>query len=101
VGSYCYVSSWPVLKTDATQNQQRGDIYPYQGAPGHAEARVPFLGSQVRRASDGIPFAHAKSDVGGVITWFITAISSFEVGGLLSLILLEVGSSPSMSFVAS
>jgi hypothetical protein len=27
-----------VLKTDATRNPQRGDIYPYRGVPGHAEA---------------------------------------------------------------
>jgi hypothetical protein len=45
VGSYWYVSSWVVLKIDATQNLQRGDIYPYRGALGHAEARAPILGN--------------------------------------------------------
>jgi hypothetical protein len=61
MGSYCYDPSWPVLKTCATRNPQRGDIYPYREAPGHAKGQAPFLGSWVRRASDGIPFACAQS----------------------------------------
>jgi hypothetical protein len=77
VSSYYYVPSLPMLKTDATRNPQRGHIYPYRGAPGHEETRAPFLGSRVRRASDGIPSACAQSLDGGVITWFITAINSF------------------------
>jgi hypothetical protein len=48
MGSYCYIPSWPVFKTNVTQNPQRGNIYLYQGAPGHAEAQAPFLSSQVR-----------------------------------------------------
>jgi hypothetical protein len=50
-----------VLKTDATQNPQRGDIYPYRGALGHAEVWAPFPGSRVRWGSDGIPSSHAQS----------------------------------------
>jgi hypothetical protein len=61
MGSYCDIPSWPVLKTDAIQNLQRGDIYLYRGAPGHAKARAPFPGSQVRRASDEISSACAQS----------------------------------------
>jgi hypothetical protein len=36
-----------------------GDAYPHRGAPGHAEARVPFPGSWVRRTGDKISSAHA------------------------------------------
>jgi hypothetical protein len=36
-----------------------GDAYPDQGAPGHAEARVPFPGCWVRRTCGEIPSAHA------------------------------------------
>jgi hypothetical protein len=60
VGSYCYIPSGLLLKTDTTQNPLRGNIYPYRGALRHAKARVPFLGSWVRRASGGIPSAHAQ-----------------------------------------
>jgi hypothetical protein len=60
-GSYNYVPSWPVLKTDATQNPQRGNIYLYQGDPGHKKGWAPFPGSRVRRASDGTMSAHAQS----------------------------------------
>jgi hypothetical protein len=60
MGSYCYIPSWLVLKTDATRNPQLGDIYPYRGAPGHAEAQAPFLGSQVWWASDRTPSAHTQ-----------------------------------------
>jgi hypothetical protein len=60
VDSYYYVPSWPVLNTDATQNPQMSNIYLYRGAPEHAEGRAPFLGSRVRRASDGIPSARAQ-----------------------------------------
>jgi hypothetical protein len=77
VGSYCYVPSGLVLKTDAIQNPKRGNIYPYRGALRHAEARAPFLSSWVRWASDGILSARAQSYGGGETTWFITAISSF------------------------
>jgi hypothetical protein len=42
------------------------DAYPHRGAPGHAEAQVPFLGSWVCRTGGG-----------GVMTWFVTAIISF------------------------
>jgi hypothetical protein len=64
-----------MLKTDATQNPQRGDIYPYQVAHGHAEAQAPFPGSHVRQANDGILSTHAQLLGGGVMMWFITAIS--------------------------
>jgi hypothetical protein len=36
-----------------------GDAYPHWGAPGHAEARVPFSGSWVRWAGGKIPLARA------------------------------------------
>jgi hypothetical protein len=60
MGSYCYVLSWLVLKTDATRNPQRGNIYPYRAAPEHVEAQIPFLGSQVRCATDRITSGHAQ-----------------------------------------
>jgi hypothetical protein len=66
-----------MLKTDATRNPQRGDIYPYRGAPEHVGAQASFPGSRVRRSSDRIPSAHTQSQRGGVTTWFITAISTF------------------------
>jgi hypothetical protein len=42
MGSYFYVPSWVVLKTETTQNPERGDIYPYWGAPGMRRTGSPF-----------------------------------------------------------
>jgi hypothetical protein len=42
VGSYCYVPSWPVLKTDATQNPQRGDLICIREPLGMRRPELPF-----------------------------------------------------------
>jgi hypothetical protein len=58
-----------------------GDNYLYRGAPDHAGTQVPFPGNCVRWTGGEIPSALVRSEGDGVMTWFITVISLFYVGG--------------------